>query len=238
MALSVSVPRAGDRGQAHLIEIGAVGAILVVGVALTVAVTGIGPSSVAADTEEVNQTTVELSTEVEAAAETSLSDGSLKRTLLLWDTDESTFADGAGTSVAESREGQFLTYPQTRFGERLEAFETAHDVRINVNALPRYRPTAGNTSGPVERGERVPIITRGTPDETARTATVSLILFEEDALSPPRNAHRASAPSINRQTASDTTVADASNYPIPEGNAVDTERVYNAVTIEVVIWDE
>jgi hypothetical protein len=238
--MALNAPEAGDgeRGQAHLIEIGAVGAILVVGVVLTVAVTGVGPSSVAADTEEVNQTAVDVSTEVEAATEASLSDGSLKRTLLLWDTGGGTFADSAGTPVAESQEGQFLAHPQTRFGERLEAFEASHDVRINVNAIPRYQPTAGDPSSPGERGERVPIITRGTPGETTRTVTVSLVLFEEDTLNPPRDAHRADAPSIRRQTASDTSLADASNYPIAEGDAVDAQRVYNAVTIEVVIWDE
>lgn len=238
MALSELTPRRGERGQAHLIEIGAVGTILVVGVVLTVAVTGVGPTTVTGDSEEVNQTSVELSTEVAAATEASLSDGSLKRTLLLWDTSEGTFADGAGTPVAESQEGQFLVHPQTRFGERLEAFEAAHEVRINVNAIPRYQPTAGDPSGPAQRGEEIPIITRGTPDETARTVTVSLVLFEEDTLKPPRGAHNTGAPSIERQTAADTTVADASNYPIPEGNAVDAQRSYNVVTVEVVIWDE
>lgn len=237
MAVTQSDTTASDRGQGHIVEIGAVGVVLIAGVVVTIAVTGVTPGAVAVDVDEVNQSHVSTEAEVETALQASLSDGSLKRTVLLWDASSQQFTDPAGTPAAGDREGQFLYHPETAFGKRLEGIENANDVRINVNAIPNSPETAPNTSTPSTRGERVRVVQRGSPDETARTVTVDVVLYDRDYLMPPVNAHNTGKPAIQRQTENETTVTDTGTYPIPEGGAVDDEPVYNTVTIQLVIWD-
>lgn len=227
-----------DRAAAYIFETIALLAILGIAVVGTVTVTGITPASIA-DTTQVEQGAT-VGEEVDVALSASVSDGSLKQTVLAWDDDSTSaipapkFADGSGTPAAGDF-GQFISYPDTAFGKRLAHISDQHDIQLNVYVIPQYPESSGGSSSPRQRANRIPIIQRGTPDETARTIQTTIPIYNQDQLRSPDNSHSMTTPAVDT-TQGEGTVASSSSYPIPQGYNT-SNRVYNVVTVQVVVWD-
>lgn len=222
-----------DRGATYAFELVVALIIISVGVFSTVAATGITPSDIQERPTPTPEATVDV--ELQTALTTSIIDGSAKQTALAWDSSEGEFTDQTGTPTAGT--GQFLTYPETAFGQRLQAIANRYDVQMNVYLVPEYPPTdPGTDAREQSTALREPLIQRGTPDETARVVEETIVLYDTDRLQSPATAHRTTA-GVTDATAGTQTVSASSSYPVEEGHTTTGSPVYNTVTLRVVIWN-
>lgn len=221
------------RGATYAFELVIALIIISVGVFSTVAATGITPSDIQERPTPTPEATADM--ELKSALATSVVDGSAKRTALAWDNSQGVFTDRSGTPTAGT--GQFLTYPETTFGQRLQTIANRYDVQMNVYLVPEYPPVDPGP-GPREQSTalRETLIQRGTPDASARVIEETVVLYDTDHLESPATAHRTTA-GVTDATAGTTTVAASSSYPVEEGYTTTGSPVYNTVTLRVVIWD-
>ena len=223
-----------DRAAAFVFEAFVVLLIFAAGVTLTMTLTGVSPLALAEPPDETQA--VHPTEEIEAAVSTSIDDGSLKETVLAWDDTNEVFVDGSGTP-ATGPDGQFISYPETAFATRIESIAERNGVQANIYAIPQYGEDGDDPTTTRERADRVTIVQRGSPDETAQVVETTIPIFEQDQLRSPENSHSRTVGAVDATQSGDgVSAGDADTYPIPEGEPTG-DRVYNVVTVQVVIWD-
>lgn len=217
-----------SRGQAFPID-ALVGLFILLGAATVIILaTGVSPQEASQPQAQVFDGEVE--SEVEAALIASDHDGSLKRTVLSWDDSQGEFRDGVTPTV---RQGWFVEHPNTEFGDRLTWIEASHGVSINVRLVP-----GSNASAPDSTPEPMTMIETVTGEGDRVIERKTIVIDEKDRLQSPAAAHSSSATPTVGTAGDGVFVGSAGSYPIPEGASPHGDgRLYNTVTVEVVIYD-
>jgi hypothetical protein len=239
-----------NRGVGYVFEAFAVLAVLGLGVSATILVTGVSPTVIDAGVEQPD--TVGPESRIDAAVQTSLDDGSLKQTLLAWDDasseSDSSFSDIAFVQPGESststarntndpfRDGQFLAPPETtQFGARLSQIGDTYSINFNVLIIPANSGVSQPTTTPREEPIGTYLIREGIPGESAQQVTTTVTLYDTDQLRSPGYSHSYSTPPAESGLGGET-VKQASYYPVPEAQGVETSPVYNTVQVKIIYW--
>ncbi|WP_411969082.1 hypothetical protein [Haloferax sp. YSSS75] len=199
-----------DRGQAFTVE-GVAAAVLLLGtLVFALQATGItalsaGTAGGAVDTQQADLARGVLANAV--ASET------LTPSLLYWD-DAYAGADGNGTYHGTGDDGYYVEGIPTAFGDSLDRTLADAGYAYNVNVY--YYDSADGAV--VSR----PLVEQGTPSDDAIRAVRTVTLYDDDVLSD-----------VN-ETATDTTLAEASNFYASDVSP--DSPLYNVVQVEVVAW--
>lgn len=217
------------RGQAHTVE-AILSLLLILGTVLFVAPSLATPGY----TSEVDQisTTSAVEEATHQVLAMSLADGSLKAALLEYDTSIDQWTDDE--AVAYPGGGYFLELPGNRFGKGLQTIENQYDIVIGVVLIPESTASGGTTPDEqfyVKRDEAA----RG---DVLTTVSTTVTLFDDDRLKSPPEAHAHNATTRNRSAGTGAKLSATSDYPIEEAsNRAPGDRVYNVVTVRVVIYN-
>lgn len=229
------------RAQTYTIE--AVLGILIIASSVTIA---FGSIAVVPDSEDPaqEQRLSELERSAQGILDASRADGSLKATALSWSRFKNNgfgaFKDGSGTptgptSPAPDETGQYLDYPDTRFGQRLERLSSSETVDINVYIQPVYN--SENGSNDIARPRRVTLIETTEATTQAVSVSTTIPLYENDTLLSDRRRYARNAIASSITPPEGRTLDNAKNYPVRPA-AGPSEKHYNTLQVTVVIVDE
>lgn len=133
-------------------------------------------------------------------------DGSLDEMVRYWDPENETFVGAVDDEV-----GYGSTIPDTAFGDLINETFTERGKVVNVVIEYPHPDRPGTDSEP--------LIYRGEPPSASTVATTTVTLYDDQPLTGPNS--------------SDTTLAEADTYPIPN---VGDGPLYNVVHVRVVVW--
>lgn len=219
------------RGQAYILE--GIVSLLLISAAIFAIVPAIG---IAPFTEapEDNEREAEIEREVTGILDASASDGSLKETILAWDSTQEEFTDDNETEAVE--EGQWIEYPDTNFGDRLNEFSSEQNASANVELTPVYHSESVEEIEPIERPESTTMIQTGTPSVNTITVSTTITLQNNDRLKSPAKAHSHTTSPPDKKTGDGDRLEDA-NHPVEEATSdIESDTIYNTVEVEIVIW--
>lgn len=240
-----------SRGQAYVAE--ALFAVILVSTIL-IAVTSSGgvvqPSITVAESQQQNALESDIRGVVEQASE----DGSLRSSLLNWNSSDRRFDD---YKTVQSSSGYYLAYPKDKFGNRLAAISDRHNATLAVEIVPTERPfTSYNPDLEQVEPGGTPVISGGSTSETVVVYETYMTLTASDTLrSEPvvhTSTHTPAIPTGNKTTVKEaytterdqvTTNGNDINeiyFPYPPKtqsySSLDGEDVWNVYRVRVIGW--
>lgn len=204
----------GKRGQAFTLE-GLIGAVLLLTAVLLALQTAVVTPSAGGDVDQ--DTRAELRQQATDVLAVSADSGELSYLVRYWNGSptELTFAGAENPTTGYERA------PPGEFGAMLDSTFLQAGHRYNVYV--EYRSAADPS-----RTERLRMVYRGQPDESAVVAAYRVTLYDNMTLTAPGEGGRELW-----QYDTDPRDGDGDYYPIP--NAVDGP-VYNNVEVRIVVW--
>jgi hypothetical protein len=195
-----------DRGQVYTLEAFSAAVIMLTGLLFALQMTAVTPLTASTSSQHIENQQAAVAEAVLASADEK---GSLKRTVLYWDS-----TSGEFHGVAE--QGAYLGGgPPTEFGQTLNETFRREGIAFNVN-LYYFEQNQTARGGPRQ------MVFLGTPSEHAVTATRSVTLYDDDKL-------------YDRDRTWSSTELSGTNVYFAEDVSNDT-AVYNVVQVEVVVW--
>ncbi|MFB6223995.1 MAG: hypothetical protein ABEH86_10055 [Haloarcula sp.] len=193
-----------DRAQAYTLEAFVAALVLLGAVVFALQATAVTPQSASTASETHQQ---QLERAGHGALDDAVADGSLRRTVLYWDSSTETFHG------LESYESAYANAAlPTAFGAKLNRSFGATGIAYNVNI--RYRQPSGASKTRA-------VVDSGTPSDDAVRVVELLTLYDDDVLS------------TESEAPGDETLTNASFYA---PDSAPDSGVYNVVTVEVVLW--
>ena len=192
-----------DRAQAHTLEAFMAALIVVTGVLFALGATAVTPLSASTSNQHIQNQQIGTANDLLAVA---AANGTLRESVLYWNTSEGGF-DAAGEDGYYTAGG-----PPTRFGRALN--ETFRDDRVAFNVFVVYWD--GTT-----RAQR-PMIYMGSPSDNAVSASRTLVLYNDTALTAPGETTNVSA------------AAAAGEFYAPD--AEPGSHLFNVVEVRIVTW--
>jgi hypothetical protein len=190
----------GDRGQAYTLEAIIASVLLVSSLVFALQVTAVTPLSASTSNQHIeNQQRASAAGVLTAAQEADV----LKDAVLFWNESRAQFHDAERVTFYTNN------YPPNEFGN---ITERAFDGRgLAVNVLIYY-----NSSEDPSR-----MVYRGEPSDNAVSASRTVTIYDDDALTAPGTSDTASS---------------SANYGdvVPEDS--NSNDVYNVVRVEVTVW--
>ena len=192
-----------DRGQAHTLEAFMAALIVVSGVLFALGATAVTPLSASTSNQHIQNQQLVAANDLLAA---SAANGTLRESAVYWNATANGF-EGA-------TDGGYYTAggPPTPFGAALN--ETFRDERIAFNVYVGYWDGAS----PRQR----PMVYMGSPSDNAVTASRTVTLFNDTALTAPGETRNVSVASA----AGDFYAPD-----VAPGN-----ELFNVVEVRIVLW--
>lgn len=198
----------GDRGQAHTLEAIAAALLLLASLSFALQMTIVTPLSASTSSQHLeSQQSATANGILASAAET----GALREAVLFWN-------DTSGGFHGTGDLGYYTADPpDNAFGEMLNRSFDRKGIAYNV-----YVKSQSPTGETVTRR----MVYRGVPSEHAVSATRTLTLRNDDRLVDADGTRNA------------TSLASAASFYIRDADASkpSRSRLYNLVTVEVVVW--
>lgn len=202
-----------DRAQSFTLEAFVAAILLVATVAFALQAVAISSNTASAGETELKNQHANLA---EGVLDSALADGSLRSTLLYWDTSTGQFynadADGHYTSQLPP------TPDGTAFGDALTGTFGDRQIRYNVDLY--YRDATGE-----RQTQR--LVESGTPTDDAVRVVETVTLYDDTRLVDENG------DSTGASLADVDADADAAFYA---PNVDETSPVYNVIRVEVVVW--
>ncbi|PSQ41846.1 hypothetical protein BRD17_10155 [Halobacteriales archaeon SW_7_68_16] len=202
-----------DRGQAYTLE--AVGASIIVLIGLVYVFQSVVLTPTTAGTVD-RDVRAQLRTQINDGLAAAHDEGGLEYAALLWDNETGTWFDDISGYQVNNRFGYGPNDPPGQLGDLLDS---SFDERgYNYNVYIEYQVDGG------EATERVPLIKRGRPSDTAVTGTYSVVLTDDMELSSPGEPGRR----LEELNASED------EFYAPDID--DDGPLYNVAVFRVIVW--
>lgn len=193
-----------DRAQAHTLEAFAAAILIVAGLTFALQATAVTPLSASTSNQHLENQQRAVANDL---LETSAANGDLEAALLRWDPENESFTDGRSPSYFTGGG------PPNAFGRALD--ETFGERRIAFNVHVRHGPGDEETT----------LVHMGSPSDNAVTATRSVVLTDDDALTAPGHEN------TTLRALSDGT-ASGEFYATDAGDGA----VYDRMEVRIVVW--
>jgi hypothetical protein len=189
--------------------------------------------SIATPSYEDQTNTISKNDKAKSEAETLLRQhaeaGTLKSSILDYDDSEGHYRDDEAFIMPG--EGYYLNAPPTAFGDSLSKLEDEHDVTLTVAMIPE-----SNASSKSYNPDRSYYLKQIDVGRAIGSASVDIVLYDDDKLQSASRAHTHLAAATNRNDGSGTALSATSNYPIPEAADQDaSDSAYNVVKVRIII---
>lgn len=191
-----------DRGQAHTLEAFMAALLLISGVLFALDATAVTPLSASTSNQHIQNQQLSVANDLLATA---AANGTLQEAVLYWNTSTDSF-DGTGS------DGYYTAGPPNAFGKTLN--ETFHDERIAFNVYVSY--WKGST-----RKEQ-PMTFMGSPSDNAVTASRTVTLYNDTALTAPGETKNVS-----------TAAVDGNFYA---SDSAPGSELFTVVEVRIVAW--
>lgn len=222
-----------DRGQTWILDAVLGVAVLLIGLSIAIFTAGITPQEVSqTETEAVDN---DIKQSVDTALAASKKDGSLKRTVLGWDTNLKRYRCCGIDGLFNAR--WFVEHPNNEFGDRMRSIENKYDVNISVRIAPR-----SSASAPEGTPRAYYMMSNPEMDDPSQVVTESVTIMKSDELQSPQRQHNIRSTPIvagkadRNRIGGGKKVGNAPSYPLPPGKEpIKSSRIYNIVDVLVIV---